>query len=141
MKYALGSAPRSSNARAMATALSSAAASGSRVKQRYRSGSQPFGPMVFLIRSPLPPTSARSAPVAELFSVAAAQGFEPALGLLLEVVEGGRGRELTAHGNLPSVSCLASAEFRPEEGSTVVVGTGWVGVLSLAADRRRPRAR
>ena len=43
--------------------------------------------------------------------IAVAQRFQPALGFFPEIVEGG-------HETLPSVECLASAYFRPEEGSS-----------------------
>src|SRR5207249_2104221 len=46
--------------------------------------------------------------------VVRAQRFEPALRFLLQVLEGARGRELSAHGYLPPVAAWRPLNDRPE---------------------------
>ena len=65
--------------------------------------------------------------------IAIAQRFQPALGSLPQIVEGG-------HETPPSVRCLASA-YSGRKKVRVQDRTRWVGGDSLAADRRRPSAR
>lgn len=74
------------------------------------------------------------------FGIFGAQGFEPAFGFLLQVVEGGLRRDSPGHA-IPSFRIrLKSVEYRPGMKVRIVVQDCWVEARSLATDRRRPRA-
>src|SRR5262249_55887904 len=73
-------------------------------------------------------------------SVASAQCFEPAFGLFSQIVESGSCGELSGH-NLPSVLAQVRLAQGRMKGPCQMQIEDWVGASSLAADRRRPRAR